>query len=109
MLQQALGMLKAAQICSGPSFYRGCSNQNWRKPVLISILCFGDEMKVAEFFFKIQNRNEHLRKGQAAFNLLSEINPELAQEIVGSENDCFYDDSKLGYLVNLLVGRGVLE
>ena len=37
-----------------------------------------------------------LRKGQAYFNALSAINPELTKEITGTDADPFYDNSKIG-------------
>lgn len=40
---------------------------------------------------------EHMdtqRTGQASFNLIAEIRPELANRIRGTEFDAFYDDTK---------------
>ncbi len=36
-----------------------------------------------------------IRKGQAHFNLLYNLNPELAQEVTDTEVDPFYDDTRL--------------
>lgn len=36
-----------------------------------------------------------LRRGQAFFDVLSELEPELAERLTGTADDPFYDDSKL--------------
>lgn len=53
-------------------------------------------------------KNPELRKGQAAFNLLYEINPRIANEILGTEKDPFYIDSRMDIFVKYLYERGVL-
>jgi hypothetical protein len=35
------------------------------------------------------------RKGQAFFNVLYEMEPELAHRVIGTDADPFYDDGKL--------------
>lgn len=42
-----------------------------------------------------ENSNTGQRIGQAAFNALYALNPGLADEVRGTENDPFYSDSKL--------------
>lgn len=36
-----------------------------------------------------------LRRGQVMFNVLSEIKPEMARDIMDTDKDPFYDDSKI--------------
>jgi hypothetical protein len=55
------------------------------------------------------NRREHLRLGQTYFNILCEMEPEIAAIIRGTENDPFYDDKKINdfkkKIVELLVRK----
>lgn len=37
-----------------------------------------------------------LRRGQAAFNALGELDPVLCKSLIGTDADCFYDDRKIG-------------
>lgn len=46
--------------------------------------------------------NPNLRWGQALFNALYDINPELADHIRGTGSDPFYDDSKINHFYNSL-------
>lgn len=41
-----------------------------------------------------------MRKGQATFNAVHYIDSETANELRGSELDCFYDDSKIGVFMH---------
>ena len=62
-------------------------------------------MELHEFFEGARNRQKNFpneRKGQAAFNLLYEVRKELADEIRGTDNDPFYDDSNWGRFVSFL-------
>lgn len=43
----------------------------------------------------VYNYDGDWRNGQAAFNVLYSMHPELAQEIRGTDLDPFYDDSRL--------------
>lgn len=43
-----------------------------------------------------------LRKGQTFFNVLHELEPELADRLTGTADDPFYDDGKLpGFLLRV--------
>lgn len=52
-----------------------------------------------EFFVEVTRRvfasDDDLRVGQTMFNLLQEMNPELADAIRGTPFDPFYDDGKI--------------
>ena len=43
-----------------------------------------------------------MRKGQCLFNALYKLYPEIANDIRGTDNDCFYDDSKISNLFKYL-------
>lgn len=47
--------------------------------------------------------NTELRNGQALFNALFALHPEIAKEVTGTDNDCFYDDKKIGDLLRHLI------
>lgn len=66
-------------------------------------------MKTSEFFSKIESRDSNLRMGQAAFNLLYDVAPEIAEEIHGTDKDPFYDDFKLGAFLRYLFEREFFE
>lgn len=55
--------------------------------------------QVEDFFFELphykSNRPEQ-RNGQAMFNLLNTIAPDVAESVRGTENDPFYGDEKIG-------------
>lgn len=60
------------------------------------------EKLTSEEFLSLQKDVEELislhpdlRKGQCFFNCLHEINPELADSLLGTENDPFYNDDCL--------------
>jgi len=44
----------------------------------------------------------NMRKGQATFNAVHTIDSEIANELRGTELDCFYDDSKIGVFMKYL-------
>ena len=48
-----------------------------------------------EFNKRLDGRPEELRRGQFAFNLMEDLQPEFAESIRGTELDPFYDDGKL--------------
>lgn len=55
-------------------------------------------MKLHEFIAAADEyvkNNPRYRKGQGYFNYLNSVRPDLAVIIVGSDNDPFYDDSKI--------------
>jgi hypothetical protein len=44
----------------------------------------------------VSMRQRHgLRKGQTFYNVLRELEPELAEQLAGTAEDPYYDDSKL--------------
>lgn len=45
----------------------------------------------------------HVRRGQVYMNVLSVKHPRIYEEIVGTPADCFYDDNKVGDMLNMLV------
>lgn len=47
-----------------------------------------------ESFLKevLNNKPEYIRKGQALFNYLYEVNPDIANEIRATAMDCFHND-----------------
>lgn len=47
--------------------------------------------------------DEDYRLGQAFYNTLELLFPEIATEIVGTMSDCFYDDSRIGSLIGNLI------
>lgn len=49
-----------------------------------------------------------LREGQCYFNTLYEVNPELANEIRGTNIDPFYLDSRIDAFVDFLDSQGVI-
>lgn len=49
-------------------------------------------MQLYQFYQDVSKRPERL--GQAAFNLLSEVRPELANEIAGTDCDPYYAPDK---------------
>jgi hypothetical protein len=51
----------------------------------------------------VATRERHgLRRGQTFFNVLSEIEPELASRLTGAPDDPFYNDGKLpGFLLRV--------
>lgn len=44
----------------------------------------------------VKEQHPHLRMGQIAYNLLCERRPDLAEKIVGTDIDPFYDSLRLG-------------
>lgn len=46
--------------------------------------------------------NKYLRYGQQCFNLLYDIDPDVANEIRGTKLDPFYDDNKLSSFFNYI-------
>lgn len=58
-----------------------------------------------QFFAGIASRKEKHpseRKGQAGFNHLSSVRPDLAEDIRGTDRDPFYDDKKWDQFVQFL-------
>jgi hypothetical protein len=51
----------------------------------------------------VATRDRHgLRRGQTFFNVLSELEPELAGRVIGTADDPFYNDGKLpGFLLRV--------
>lgn len=47
------------------------------------------------------------RRGQAWMNALREVEPELYDDVTGTEADCFYDDRKLAVFKERVFGVGV--
>lgn len=50
----------------------------------------------------VEDPSNDLRKGQLAFNYLTEIKPDLANEIRGTYADPFYDDEKIDFFVSFI-------
>ena len=49
-------------------------------------------MTLTEFYREMTRRmTKNERKGQAAFNLLAEVRPDLSEQVCGTEMDPFYD------------------
>ena len=48
--------------------------------------------------------NRYMRMGQALFNTLRELHPEIADDVRDSSNNCdpFYDDSKIPAFFNFI-------
>jgi len=55
------------------------------------------------------NKRDHLRLGQTYFNVLCDLEPEIANTIRGTEDDPFYDDKKVNAfkkkMIELLVRK----
>lgn len=53
---------------------------------------------IGEFYKKLHNTMKtfpHWRRGQATFNVVNELRPDIANEFRGSDIDPFHDDSKI--------------
>lgn len=49
-----------------------------------------------EFNKRLDERHADVRRGQAAFNLMVQLQPEFAESIRGTPLDPFHDDDNLG-------------
>jgi hypothetical protein len=54
---------------------------------------------VADEYKKYPN----LRFGQTLYNVLHDIRPELAESIIGTENDPFYTDSQISGFISVVL------
>lgn len=52
----------------------------------------------------MQVENPSLRQGQAFFNSLLDLHPDIAETIRGTEYDCFYNDDKVYDVLKILLG-----
>lgn len=62
-------------------------------------------MKFDEFLTKVDsyhNDNKSLRYGQTIINVLYEVWPEKYKELIGTDHDCFYDDSTARFTLDKL-------
>jgi len=55
-----------------------------------------DELKDLYNRVRVLKKDRNLRIGQCFFNATHDLYPEIAHEIAGTENDCFYEDNKIG-------------
>ncbi len=51
---------------------------------------------------KFQKDHPYLRYGQVIFNYVYSLYPEVANKIRGSEYDCFYEDEKVDFFLELV-------
>jgi hypothetical protein len=66
-------------------------------------------MKTYEFYTRLGHvlfLNPDMRKGQAAFNLMMEVNPKMAERYRGSPFDPFYRDDRMKTFVELCLKEG---
>jgi len=49
------------------------------------------------------NVNPHIRKGQALFNAVYDLYPYIADEIRGSDTDCFYNDKRIDLFLSHVI------
>ena len=56
-----------------------------KKDLVVLILEAGDKLRF----------NSNLRYGQALYNTLCTLDKDLAENINGTDDDCFYDDNKI--------------
>jgi hypothetical protein len=62
-------------------------------------------MDLDEFNYKLNSyikRNPHVRKGQAAYNVLFELFPTEVGVLTGTDIDPYYDDRKIALFVTRL-------
>jgi len=62
-----------------------------------------DYSKNIPLHIKVLNKPKEWRVGQAYFNYAYELYPKETDKIRGTEDDCFYDDSKIPQFLNRLV------
>ena len=55
-----------------------------------------------EIQYHSQSSDNYLRYGQILMNILSEFDPEMYKNIIGTEYDCFYDNTKVDLLLDKL-------
>ncbi|MBC8297835.1 MAG: hypothetical protein H8E55_18845 [Pelagibacterales bacterium] len=51
---------------------------------------------------KQYNGGKHQRAGQAYMNALYRVNVEAYDMVIGTDNDCYYDDNKIIDFINIL-------
>ena len=56
-------------------------------------------------FFKRQYLRENCRLGQAIFNAVFDIDPEIADQLRGTDKDCFYFDSRIDDFMKVVYER----
>ena len=61
-----------------------------------------DYSKNIQLHIKVQNKPEEWRLGQAYFNYAYELYPKEADELRGTEYDCFYDNNKISIFLKKL-------
>jgi len=59
-------------------------------------MTFSEFVAEAEKNYRINARAGGLRRGQAYFNVLNEVNSSMADRLRGGSNDPFYNDTNLG-------------
>lgn len=60
--------------------------------------------KVCQLFNKFREyKKENIREGQALFLALEAIDSQLAEEIRGTNFDCFYDDENKEYFLEYVI------
>lgn len=57
---------------------------------------------IFELQYSMQKDNRHLRAGQAFFNAIYQLHPNLADTIRGTELDPFHQDKKINILISKL-------
>lgn len=62
-----------------------------------------------DFYQMIQNRDKQYRKGQYAFNLMTQLCPEFAERVRGTVIDPFYIDGKLKHFVDEAEKQNVFD
>lgn len=53
------------------------------------------EQLVTDYVYKSIERPTELRSGQFMFNFFHTVDPEVTNQITGTDSDCFYFDSKM--------------
>jgi len=69
-------------------------------------------MDLDDFLYAVANMrhgNPKWRRGQAVFNTAYRLWPKVADDLRGTPEDCFYDDSKINDFVAGLERLGVIE
>lgn len=50
---------------------------------------------VTDYVYKSVERQRELRQGQFMFNYFHEVEPDIANQITGTDSDCFYLDNRM--------------
>ena len=61
-----------------------------------------DYSKNIQLHIKVQNKPKEWRLGQAYFNYAEELYPKEANQLRGTEYDCFYDNNKISIFLEEL-------